>query len=82
MNTVETRVRRVTTLTDGDQQSLAELLIDCVAGGASVSFMHPLSMQQALSFWRGVADGVARGDRALLTADDPQGRVVGSVQLV
>ena len=75
------RIRRLTTVNDNDLQALADLLIDCVDGGASVSFMHPLSLQKALAFWRGVADDVARGERALLVADDDSG-VVGTVQLV
>lgn len=61
---------------------LAEVLLDCVAGGASVSFMAPLPRQQALDFWQGVAEGVARGERALLAARDAQGRIVGTVQLL
>ncbi len=72
--------------------ALADLLTDCVEGGASVSFMWPLTRDRALSFWLGVADGVARGERALLVAEtqerngsDPVGRgpaIVGTVQLV
>ena len=60
---------------------LADLLIDCVAGGASVSFMWPLSADKALAFWRRVADGVASGERVLLVAEDTQG-LAGTVQLV
>lgn len=63
-------------------EGLAEVLIDCVDGGASVSFMAPLSREKALAFWRGVADGVARGERVLLVADDEAGRIVGTVQLI
>ncbi|MFC0252965.1 GNAT family N-acetyltransferase [Massilia consociata] len=63
-------------------QGLADVLIDCVEGGASVSFMLPLARDKALGFWRGVADGVARGERALLVAEDAGGRIVGTVQLV
>jgi GNAT superfamily N-acetyltransferase len=59
---------------------LSEVLIDCVEGGASVSFMHPLLEAKAHAFWRGVAEGVARNERALLVADDEVG-VVGTVQL-
>lgn len=62
-------------------EPLADLLIDCVAGGASVSFMWPLPRDKALAFWRGVADGVARGERVLLVAEDASG-IVGTVQLV
>jgi GNAT superfamily N-acetyltransferase len=61
---------------------LAEVLIDCVEGGASVSFMLPISRETALGFWRGVAQGVARGERVLLVAEDGEGRIVGTVQLV
>ncbi len=61
--------------------ALAELLIDCVHGGASVSFMAPLSTGRAEAFWQRVADGVARHERALLVAEDASG-IVGTVQLV
>lgn len=74
-------IRQLKAITDGQLQSLAELLIDCVDGGASVSFMHPLSMAKALAFWRGVADSAARGERALLVAEDSSG-IVGTVQVV
>jgi GNAT superfamily N-acetyltransferase len=60
---------------------LADVLIDCVDGGASVGFMHPIARETALAFWQGVAADVARGERALLVAEDALG-VVGTVQLV
>jgi GNAT superfamily N-acetyltransferase len=75
------RIRRVTKASDAELQALADVLIDCVAGGASVSFMHPLAPAKALAFWQGVADGVTRGQRGLLVADDGAG-IVGTVQLV
>ncbi len=62
-------------------EALADVLIDCVEGGASVSFMWPLPRERALAFWRGVAEGVARGERVLLIAEDAQG-IVGTVQLI
>lgn len=61
---------------------LADVLLDCVAGGASVGFMWPLPRERALAFWRGVAAGVARGERMLLVAEDAGGRVLGTVQLI
>lgn len=61
---------------------LADLLLDCVAGGASVSFMASLTRAQAQDYWRGVAAGVRRGERVLLVAEDGGGRIVGTVQLV
>ena len=63
-------------------EGLADVLVDCVEGGASVSFMLPLARDKALAFWRGVADGVARGERALLVAEDAHGAIVGTVQLI
>ncbi len=62
--------------------ALTDVLLDCVEGGASVSFMWPLPRQRALAFWRGVADGVQRGERVLLVAEDDAGRIVGTVQLI
>ena len=62
-------------------EALADVLVDCVEGGASVSFMWPLPRERALAFWRGVAEGVARGERVLLIAEDAEG-IVGTVQLV
>jgi GNAT superfamily N-acetyltransferase len=43
--------------------------------------MHPLAPPKAQAFWRGVADDVAAGERALLVAEDDTG-IVGTVQLV
>lgn len=62
--------------------ALADVLIDCVEGGASVSFMLPIARDTALAFWRGVADGVARGERLLLVAEDAAGAIVGTAQLI
>lgn len=63
-------------------QALADVLIDCVQGGASVSFMGPLLREKALAFWHNVADGVACNERVLLVAEDAQGAIVGTVQLI
>ncbi|KVG21095.1 GNAT family N-acetyltransferase [Burkholderia ubonensis] len=62
--------------------ALSDVLIDCVEGGASVSFMLPISRDTAARFWRQVADGVIRGERILLVAERVDGRVVGTVQLI
>ncbi len=74
-------VRRVHALDDTQIDELATVLIDCVEGGASVSFMHPLSRERALAFWRRVAQGVAADERALIVAEDVRG-LCGTVQLV
>jgi GNAT superfamily N-acetyltransferase len=74
-------LRRLHALDDAQIDDLAGVLIDCVEGGASVSFMHPLTRDRAVAFWRRVAQGVAARDRALLVAEDAQG-LCGTVQLV
>lgn len=63
-------------------EALADVLIDCVEGGASVSFMLPLPREKAVAFWRRIADGVARGERVLIVAEDGEGQLLGTVQLV
>ena len=74
-------VRRVHAVDEAMIGALADLLKDCVDGGASVSFMHPLTRERASAFWRKVADGVAAQQRALLVAEDDHG-VCGTVQLI
>ncbi len=75
------KIRQLSAVTDGELHELAELLIDCVEGGASIGFMHPLPMAKALGFWRRVAETVVTGRRALLIAEDASG-IVGTVHLV
>lgn len=74
-------LRRLGALDDAQVEQLADVLIDCVAGGASVGFLQPLARERALAFWRRVADGVVAGERVLLVAEDACG-VCGTVQLV
>ena len=74
-------VRRLHAVDDAQLQALADVLVDCVEGGASVSFMLPMTRDKALAFWRKVAAGVASGERALLVAEDAQG-IVGTVQVI
>lgn len=81
MTTPSWTLRRLYALEDAHIEGLAEVLIDCVVGGASVGFMEPLSRDRALAFWRRVAGGVAAGERALLIAEDGQG-LCGTVQLL
>ena len=61
--------------------ALSDLLIDCVEGGASVSFMQPMTREKATCFWELVATGVANDERALLVAEDDSG-IIGTVQLL
>lgn len=75
-------IQRLTHVAAQDIDQLADVLLDCVAGGASIGFMSPLSRDRAITFWQGVADGVARGSRAILVARDAHNRIVGTVQLI
>ena len=75
-------VRRLETLTSREFGGLCEVLMDCVEGGASVSFMHPMTLTKAADFWREVAAGLSRGERALLVAQDADGAIVGTAQVV
>lgn len=77
----ESAVRRIDALNAADASALAELLVDCVDGGASVSFMQPLTRERALAFWQRVGESAARGDRVLLVAEDESGPV-GTVQVI
>lgn len=61
--------------------ALCEVLENCVSGGASVSFMHPLSRETAQKFWVNVAASVTRGERIVLVAQDDAGDIVGTVQV-
>ena len=81
MTTPPWSLRRLHYVDDRQVEQLSDVLIDCVEGGASVGFMHPLSRERAASFWRGVARGVAAGKRAILVAEDALG-FCGTAQLV
>ncbi len=81
MTTAAPALRRLHSLTEHQLDQLADVLIDCVEGGASVNFMLPMARETALRFWRKVAQGVAAGERALLVAEDELG-ICGTVQLV
>jgi GNAT superfamily N-acetyltransferase len=62
---------------------LADVLIDCVEGGASVSFMAGLDTGRARRFWLDVADRAESDGRAVLAAvRDSDRKVVGTVQMI
>lgn len=81
MSTAAWSPRRLDALDEAQIEQLADVLIDCVDGGASVSFMQPFSRERALAFWRMVARGVDAGQRAVLVAEDAHG-ICGTVQLL
>jgi GNAT superfamily N-acetyltransferase len=74
-------VRKLDALGERELRGLCDVLIDCVEGGASVSFMHPMTRAKAEAFWSSAATGVARGERLVIVAEDEQG-IVGTVQVM
>lgn len=66
---------------EAELEALSQVLVDCVAGGASVSFMLPFGLDDARSYWRRIVGDVAAGDRVLLGAL-LDGVLLGTVQLV
>jgi GNAT superfamily N-acetyltransferase len=82
MSEGEISIRVPVAIGDGEIDGLADVLVDCVEGGASVSFMWPLARGRALDFWRGVATGVERRQRIVVLAEDEAGRIVGTVQVL
>jgi ribosomal protein S18 acetylase RimI-like enzyme len=64
-------------------EALADVLIDCVEGGASVGFMLPLPRAKALAFWQAVMRSAERGERIVLVAEDLESKtIVGTVQVI
>jgi GNAT superfamily N-acetyltransferase len=61
--------------------ALADVLFDCVDGGASVSYMAPFSAEQAREAFAGFVADAERGNRLVLAAFD-DGDLVGTVQVV
>jgi GNAT superfamily N-acetyltransferase len=76
------QVRTLQAVGEREIQELSDVLIDCVEGGASVSFMLPIDRATAVAFWRGVAAGVERRERILIAAENAAGGIVGCVQLI
>jgi GNAT superfamily N-acetyltransferase len=78
----EIEIRCLKSLGVEEIRDLCDVLIDCVEGGASVSFMWPMTLAKAQQFWNGVAESAARGERLVFVASEPQGRIVGTAQVV
>ena len=60
--------------------ALAGILIDCVEGGASVSFMLPIDQRTAEGFYEAVVEKLANGSTILFVAY-VDGEPAGAVQL-
>ena len=76
------RVRRLTAIGDPELAELCDVLIDCVAGGASVNFMWPMTREKAERYWQGVAESLAQRERAVVIAEDERGQILGTAQAV
>ncbi len=74
-------IRCLDELGEAEIQGLAAVLADCVAGGASVSFMLPFPIERAQAYWRSLAPAVARGETRVLGAYQG-GKLQGTVSLV
>jgi ribosomal protein S18 acetylase RimI-like enzyme len=61
--------------------ALSEILIEAVASGGSVSFMHPLAQGTAENFWRQSLASADRNERIVLGAFDGE-NLIGTVTLL
>ena len=52
------------------REALSEILVEVVANGGSVSFMHPLALEEANAFWDGSLAAAEKGERIVLGAFD------------
>jgi GNAT superfamily N-acetyltransferase len=75
------KIRNLQSIGPHEFAGLCDVLIDCVEGGASVNFMLPMSRAKAEAFWRGVAESLARGERAVVVAE-VDGQIVGTAQAI
>lgn len=75
-------VRSLQAIGEREIQQLSDVLIDCVEGDASVSFMRPMSRAKAEQFWRSVSASLAMGERVVLVAEDADRTIVGTAQVI
>jgi GNAT superfamily N-acetyltransferase len=76
------RIRQMEALGVDEVEALADVLVECVEGGASVGFVLPMTHDKARTFWTRVGETLKRGARRLLLAETAAGEIVGTVQLV
>jgi ribosomal protein S18 acetylase RimI-like enzyme len=62
------------------RSALSEILVEVVAHGGSVSFMHPLALEAADTFWADSLAAAARGESIIFGAFDGE-TLVGTVTL-
>ncbi len=75
-------IRRVEEFREREIAGLCDVLIDCVEGGDSIGFLWPMTREKAEAFWRKVAASAARGERIVFVAEDPDGRLIGTAQVL
>ncbi len=75
------RVRLLETIDEHDIAGLTDVLMDCIEGGASVSFMWPMTRAKGEAFWRDAAASAVRGERVIVVAEDESG-MIGTVSVV
>ncbi|MBR0872544.1 GNAT family N-acetyltransferase [Bradyrhizobium tropiciagri] len=63
------------------RDALGTLLVETVASGGSVSFLHPLARDEALAFWQDSLRAAAQGERIVLGAFDGDA-LIGTVTLL
>jgi GNAT superfamily N-acetyltransferase len=76
------RIRSLQTIGEREIEELSDVLIDCVEGGASVSFMLPMTRAKADAFWRSAATSVSYGERVVLAAENGAGTIIGTVTVI
>jgi GNAT superfamily N-acetyltransferase len=75
-------IRNLESIGTRELDGLCDVLIDCVEGGASVNFMLPMTRAKAAAFWSMVGESLARGERAVVVAEDARGEIMGTAQAI
>lgn len=75
-----TEIHKLTSTPDTIDQ-LANILISTVSAGGSVGFMHPVTKEEAQSFWQKAVDDAEAGNRVIFGAWEGQ-RLLGTVTLL
>ena len=63
-------IEKFTAIREEDLPALGALLVDAIEGGASVSFLAPLAIDDAIAFWRRQTPAPARGAIFVARGDD------------
>ncbi|MBS0631549.1 MAG: GNAT family N-acetyltransferase [Verrucomicrobia bacterium] len=68
-------------VTAEDCAALAEVLTECVEGGASLGFMSPVPRAEVETYWKKVTAELAGGARTILVVREADGKIIGTAQL-